>query len=117
MNLVEGLERVRLMLEGNGAEPATLRVVDTIRANADKVSGGGDARAQSLLQITKMLMRTPAADRDVRVYNDLAKIEQQLTVRADTMARERAVEEERPLPKSKKFYKQQKEREEAAKKP
>lgn len=116
MNLVEGLERVRTMLEANGAEPATLRAVDMIMLNADKVSGGADARAQSLLQITKMLMRTPVANQDVRVYNDLAKIEQQLTVRADTVARERAAEAEKPMPKSKKFYKQQKEREQAAKK-
>ena len=115
MNLVDGLERVREMLGANGADPATLRAVDLILANADTMSGGSDARAQSLLQITKMLMRTPVANQDVRVYNDLAKIEQQLTIRAGEVARERAAEAEKPMPKSKKFYREQKERERAAK--
>ncbi len=111
MNLVEGLERVRDMLGANGARPETLRVVDLIRQNASSISGGDNARAQSLLQITKMLMRTPAANQDVRIYNDLAKIEQQLAIRAETAARERETEVERPMPKDKKFYKAQKERE------
>ena len=111
MNLVEGLERVRDMLGANGARPETLRVVDLIRRNASSISGGDNARAQSLLQITKMLMRTPAANEDVRIYNDLAKIEQQLAIRAETAARERETEVERPMPKDKKFYKAQKERE------
>ena len=115
MNLVDGLERVRGMLEANGADPATLRAVDTILANADRLSGGGNAQAQSLLQITKMLMRTPVANQDVRVYNDLTKVEQQLTVRAQAVAAERAAEADKPMPKSKKFYKEQREREKAAK--
>ncbi len=111
MNLVEGLERVRDMLGANGARPETLRVVDLIRQNASSISWGDNARAQSLLQITKMLMRTPAANQDVRIYNDFAKIEQQLAIRAETAARERETEVERPMPKDKKFYKAQKERE------
>lgn len=116
MDLVDGLERVRGMLAANGADRASLAAVDTILQNADRLSGGAGAKAQSLLQITKMLMRTPAANGNVRIYNDLAKIEQQLTVRADTIAREREAEAAKPMPKSKKFYKEQKEREQAAKK-
>lgn len=115
MNLVDGLERVRGMLEANGADPATLRAVDMILANADRTSGGDNAQAQSLLQITKMLMRTSTANQDVRVYNDLTKVEQQLTVRAQAVAAERAAEADKPMPKSKKFYKEQREREKAAK--
>jgi len=115
MRLVDGLERVRGLLEANGAEPATLRVVDAILANADQISGGGNAQAQSLLQITKMLQRTPVASQDVRVYNDLTRLEQQLTMRADAMAREREAQVDKPMPKDKKFYKAQKEREKAAK--
>lgn len=110
MNLVDGLERVRGMLGANGAEPDSIRVVDAILKNASSMSGGS-AQAQSLLQITRMLMRTPAANQNVRVYNDFAKIEQQLAIRAADVARERATEVEKPLPKDKKFYKAQKERE------
>ena len=114
MNLVEGLERIRGILEANDADPASIAAVDTILANAGRM-GGDNARAQSLLQITKMLMRTPAANQNVDVYNDLARIEQQLTIRANMMAQERAAEVDRPVPKDKKFYKAQKEREKAAK--
>lgn len=115
MNLVEALERVRAMLAENGAQAATLRVVDGIRANADRIQGGGDARAQSLLQITRMLLRTPAASQNVRIYNDLALLEQQLAERAEVAARERETELDRPMPKDKKFYKARKEREQRAK--
>ncbi len=115
MDLVDGLERVRGMLAANGADRASLAAVDTILQNADRLSGGAGAKAQSLLQITKMLMRTPAANGNVRIYNDLAKIEQQLTIRADAMAREREAVVERPMPKDKKFYKAQREREEREK--
>ena len=80
------------------------------------MGGGDNAKAQSLLQITKMLMRTPAANNNVAVYNDLARIEQQLTIRANEMAQERAAVMDKPMPKDKKFYKAQKEKEKAAKK-
>ena len=115
MNLVTGLERVRGMLEANGAQPATLQAVDTVLANADRISGGADARAQSLLQITRMLLKTPLASNDVRVYNDLTRLEEQLAVRAEAVSREREALDSRPMPKTKKFYKEQKEREQRAK--
>lgn len=117
MNLVDGLERVREMLAINRADPASLQAVDLILENAGRMGGGDNAKAQSLLQITKMLMRTPAANNNVRVYNDLAKIEQHLTIRATEMAREREAIVDKPMPKDKKFYKAQKEKEKAAKKP
>ena len=116
MNLVDGLERIRTILTNNRADPATLDAVDLILENAARMGANDSAKAQSLLQITKMLMRTPAANNNVRVYNDLAKIEQQLTIRANEMAKERAEAVEKPMPKDKKFYKAQKEREKAAKK-
>ena len=114
MNVVDSLERVRAMLEANGAEPVTLQAVDAVLANADRLSGGSAPRAPSLLQVTRMLQRTPAASRDVRVYNDPTRLEEQLAARAETAAREREALDARPLPKSKKFYKAQKEREERA---
>lgn len=110
VNLVEGLSRIRDSLVKNRAQPATLAVVDTVIANADAMQGGGDARVQSLLQVTRMLQRTPAASANVAIYNDLTLIEQQLTVQAQVTAREREAEAAKPLPKSKKFYKEQKER-------
>jgi hypothetical protein len=116
MNLVDGLERIRTMLVANRAAPATLDAVDLIMDNAARMGASDNARAQSLLQITKMLMRTPAANNNVGVYNDLAKIEQQLTIRANEMAKERAEMVDKPMPKDKKFYKAQKEKEKAAKK-
>ena len=116
MNLVDGLERIRTMLVANAATTATLDTVDMIIDNAARMGGGDNARAQSLLQLTKMLMRTPNANQNVGVYNDLAKIEQQLTIRANEAAKERAEMVDKPMPKDKKFYKAQREREKAAKK-
>ena len=116
MNLVDGLERIRTMLVANAATTATLDAVDTIIDNAARMGGGDNAKAQSLLQLTKMLMRTPASNQNVRVYNDLAKIEQQLTIRANEAAKERAEMVDKPMPKDKKFYKAQREREKATKK-
>jgi hypothetical protein len=115
VNLVTGLERVREMLASNGATMATLDAVDAVLENAARTPGGGSAQAGSLLQMTKMLMRTPAANKDVRVYNDLAKLEEQLTQRAEMIAQERSAVVDRPMPKDKKFYKAQKEKAKAAK--
>ena len=116
MNVVDGLERVRRMLEDNGAAPATLQAVDAVLANADRISGGSNAQAQSLLRLTRMLMRTPASQQDVRVYNDLARLEEQLAERAESAQREREALDSRPMPKDHKFYKAQKAREKATKK-
>lgn len=117
MNLVDGLERIRTMLSANNADPATFAAVDLILDNAARMGANDNAKAQSLLQITKMLMRTPSSNGNVRIYNDLARIEQQLTIRANELAKERAEVADRPVPKDKKFYKAQREREKATKKP
>ena len=109
MNVVTGLERVREMLASNGALMVTLDTVDGVIENAERLPGGGSAQA-TMLQLIKMLMRTPAANKDVRIYNDLAKLEEQMVNRAAVAARERAAVVDRPMPKDKKFYKAQKER-------
>ena len=116
MNLVDGLERIRTMLTANHADPATFGTVDMILDNAARMGANDNAKAQSLLQITKMLMRTPASNGNVSIYNDLARLEQQLTIRANEMAQERADMVDRPVPKDKKFYKAQRDKEKAAKK-
>ena len=107
MNVVTGLEQVRGMLASNGAQPATLTMIDGVIDNADRLPGGGSAQA-TMLQLLKMLMRTPIANKDVRVYNDLAKLEEQMVNRAAVAAQERAAVVDRPMPKDKKFYKAQK---------
>lgn len=109
MNVVTGLERAREMLAGNGALPATLSMVDGVIENAERLPGGGSAQA-TMLQLLKMLMRTPAANKDVRIYNDLAKLEEQLVNRAALAAQERSAVVDRPMPKDKKYYKAQKEK-------
>ncbi len=115
MNLVDGLERIRTMLLANKAQPATLATVDQILDNAARLGANDNAKAQSMLQIVKMLMRTPTANSNVDVYNDLARVEQHLTIRANEMAKERTDQTDRPMPKDKKFYKAQRDREKAAK--
>lgn len=109
MNVVTGLERVREMLANNGAQPATLSMVDGVIDNAERLPGGASAQA-TMLQLLKMLMRTPVANKDVRVYNDLAKLEEQMVTRAEAAAQERASVMDRPMPKDKKFYKAQKDK-------
>jgi hypothetical protein len=110
MNAREGLERIRERLEENGARAETLKLVDTMVVRA---SAPGSERAQaSLSQLVRLLIRTPVANADVGVYDDLTRLEAELHDAAALRAAEREAEANRPLPKSKKFYKQQREREE-----
>jgi hypothetical protein len=97
------------MLASNGALIETLDTVDGVIENAERLPGGGSAQA-TMLQLIKMLMRTTAANTNVRVYNDLAKLEEQMVDRAAVAAQERAAVVDRPMPKDKKFYKAQKEK-------
>ena len=71
----------------------------------------GNASAQSLLQLVRMLMRTPVADANVRVYNDLVRLEEELDLAGAELRARQAVEESKPVPKTKKYYKELKERE------
>jgi hypothetical protein len=110
VNVVEGLQIIRERLDANGADPETLTLVDTIMRRA-ALPAAAPASAQSLLQLTRMLARTPVANKSITVYNDLLRLEEQLQVAA-TEYRERVqAEESKPLPKTKKFYKQARERE------
>ena len=114
MNVLEGLNTIRDRLEENNANPATLSLVDLMRKRAS-VPAAQAANAQSLLQLTRMLIRTPAADSNVAVYNDLSQLEEQLQHRAAEFHERRAAEDSKPVPKLKKYYKDQKEREKAKK--
>ena len=111
MRVTDGLMTIRDRLAGNGAIPPTLTMVDAYINRAQ----GTDASAQSLTQLVKMLMRTPEAHKNSGVYNDLTLIEEQLTTATAAAMAEREREDARPVPKDKKFYKAQRERDEAIK--
>jgi len=100
-------------LESNGADPATLQLVDDISKRAS-LPAAQQANAQSLLQLVRMLARSPIANSNARVYNDLVGLEEQLQNAAAVIRAEREAEESRPSPKLKKFYKDQKAKEKKA---
>jgi hypothetical protein len=109
MNVTEGLKTIRQRLDENAADDATMSHVDQILKRAS-VPSVGNASAQSLLQLTRMLMRHPTAATNSSVYNDLALLEEQLEKSAITTAARAAEEEAKPMPKSKKYYKELKEK-------
>jgi predicted RNA-binding Zn ribbon-like protein len=114
MNIINALERVRDRLVENDARPATLKLVDSISKTAS-TPGADRAQVRSLTDLVRRLMRTPVANQNVGVYDDLAVLEAQLEERTAEFAQQRAEEEARPMPKSRKYYKQLKEKEDKEK--
>ncbi len=113
MRVVQGLATIRERLVDNHAIPQTLATVDAYIRRAE----GTDANAPSLTQLVRMLMRTQEAHKNSAIYNDLVLLEEQLEGATAIAMAERAREEARPMPKDKKFYTAQREREKATKKP
>lgn len=111
MRVTDGLATIRERLVENNAIPQTLAMVDVYVKRAQ----GTDASAPSLTQLVRMLMRTPESHKNSGVYNDLTLIEEQLNAATAVALAERAREEARPIPKDKKFYKAQRDREQAVK--
>jgi hypothetical protein len=109
VNVLEGLQTIRERLIENDADPATLALVDSIIKRA-ALPAAQPATANSLIQLVRMLIRTPAADTNVRVYNDLVGLEERLEVAGAAFRERQALEESKPVPKTKKFYKEQKEK-------
>lgn len=107
MNVKEGLQEIRGRLVENQANPKSVQVVDAIMQRA-ALPAASSASAQSLLQLTRMLMRTPVANSDPLVYNDFVRLEADLESRSEEFRVQREAEDARPIPKTKKFYKQQK---------
>jgi hypothetical protein len=107
MSIVYGLEQIRDRLVDAGADDATLALVDQILQRAGDPAMAG-APSQSQLQLVRMLMRTPVADDNIAVYNDLARLEEELDTAATARRSQQLEADSRPLPKSKKFYKEQK---------
>ena len=111
MNLVDGLDRLRERLVANNARAETLRLVDTIRQTASKPGADG-AQVRSLTELVRRLMRTPVSNANVGVYDDLAVLEQQLMEASAQATALRQAEEDRPMPKPKKYYKAMREKDE-----
>lgn len=107
MNVQEGLGEIRRRLVENKAQPETIQVVDLILQRASLPAASG-ASATSLLQLVRMLQRNPVANSKPAVYNDLVKVESDLETQAEEFRAIKAAEEGRPIPKTKKFYKDQK---------
>lgn len=110
MYLTDALQRVRQRLVENHARPETLALVDSVLTSAER-SGGDRAQVRSLLELVRRLMRTPQANANITIYDDLAVLEEQLVQQATQIAEMRAQLEERPAPKPRKYYRQLKERE------
>lgn len=108
MNAQTGLERIRDRLMEEGAGPATLRLVNVMiqRASAPEMSS---AQA-SIPQLVRMLVRSEVARNDFSVYNDLVRLEEHVTDEATARAEAQRGLDARPVPKSKKFYKEQREK-------
>ncbi|HVB66025.1 MAG TPA: hypothetical protein VNE17_14950 [Nitrolancea sp.] len=103
MNLMVGLERIEERLVENDARAETLGLVDAIRRTASR-PGGDQAQVRSLVELVRRLMRTPVANANVGVYDDLAVLEEQLVEASARASAEREAVESKPLPKSKKYY-------------
>ena len=116
MNVLEGLQQIRERLIDNDADPATLQAVDQIMRRA-ALPAASPASAGSLLQLVRMLMRTPMANSNVRVYNDFVRLEEELGEAAAAFHQRREAEEAKPVPKTKKHYKELRERERKTGKP
>jgi hypothetical protein len=115
VNVLEGLQSIRLRLVDNDAAPETLALVDAIMQRA-ALPAAAPASAQSLLQLTRMLARTPVASNNITVYNDLLRLEEELQGAAQQYHERIQAEEAKPIPKTKKHYKQLKDREERKRK-
>ncbi len=114
MNVLDGLKIIRERLYDNDAATETLALVDAIMKRA-ALPAAQPATATSLLQLARMLARSPAANNNMRVYNDLLQLEEQLESAGASYRERTAAEEATTEAKSKKYYKQLKEKEEAKK--
>ena len=110
VKVTEGLQIIRQRLVENGATPETLTLVDTIMQRAS-LPAAAAASTHSLLQLVRMLARSPVASNNMAVYNDLLRLEEDLQSAASLYHERAQAEESKPVPKTKKHYRQLKERE------
>jgi hypothetical protein len=107
MNVQDGLKEIRERLADQDADPATLKLVDAIVKRA-ALPAAASAASTSHLQIVRLLMRTPVASENPKIYNDLTRLEQELEEHAAEVRERIAAEDARPIPKLKKYYKDKK---------
>ncbi|MDQ3525100.1 MAG: hypothetical protein M3451_08625 [Chloroflexota bacterium] len=107
MNVQEGLQTIRARLNEHDADTATFQLVDAIMKRA-ALPAASSATAGSMLQLVRMLMRSPQASANPTVYNDLVKVESEYEQRSAEYREQVAAEEARPVPKLKKEYKKKK---------
>ncbi len=105
MKVTEGLREIRERLVEADASRETLKLVDAILKRAS-LPAAESATAGSLLQLVRMLMRSPQAGANPAIYNDLVGLEAELEERAQEVRQRIEEEEARPVPKLKKYYKQ-----------
>jgi hypothetical protein len=107
MNARDGLLRIRERLVVNDARGETLKLVDQM---IDRASGTESENVQATqAQLIRLLIRTPVANSNVGVYDDLVRLESEVQDAAARRAAEAEAAASRPVPKSKKYYKQLKE--------
>jgi len=109
MNVVDGLTTIKERLIDQGANEKTLRYVDIFIERA-KTPGASNAGSPSLIQLMTLLMRNPIANGNTVIYNDLARLEESLKNVASDYAARKAAEDAKPVPKTKKYYKDLKEK-------
>ncbi len=107
MNISESMVRLQRQLIDRRARPQTIAMLDKYISLAERVGGNEHS---SPLRVLQRLMKSPEASRDTGIYNDLAGLEEELEAQREGNAREREALEARPLPKPKKYYKQQHDR-------
>lgn len=107
MKVQDGLQEIRERLVEQDASRETIQLVDAILKRAS-LPAAESATAGSLLQLTRMLMRSPAASANPVVYNDLVRVEADLEDRAVEFRSRMEEEAARPIPKLKKHYKNKK---------
>src|SRR5688500_20196894 len=105
VKVTEGLQIIRQRLVENGATPETLTLDDTIMQRAS-LPAAAAASTQSLLQLVRMLARSPVASNNIAVYNDLLRPEEDLQSAAAQYHERLQAEEAKPNPKTQKHDKQ-----------
>lgn len=110
MNARDGLLQIRERLVERDARTETINLVD---AMIKRASAPGAERAQaSLPQLVKMLARSQVANNNIKVYDELMELQDEVEAAASRKVAEREAEAAKPLPKKRKYYKQQKQKEE-----
>lgn len=109
MNVRDGLIQIRAHLTERDARTETLELVDTMIKRASEP--GADKAQASLVQLVGLLSRTPVAHANIRVYDELMELQDDLEANAVKRAAEADAEASRPLPKSRKYYRQKRARE------